>query len=292
MGDLKGGPLMEKRAAQWAEHLCHPLPLAAVAVLALNDHVFKGSGLLPAALTGKLSDVAGLFFFPLLLSAALRGGRAALGADARDSRWIALASALATGAAFTALKLWPAFNAAVSRLVGPNALDPTDLFALPAVIASYLWMRRRAAPRAVPRFAQLFAVAFAGVASMATSTVRPVQLQTGTPQRLSREVGCANVEAVWPDATAKTLQFEVTLTPITQPCALELRTAQLFMGQKTFDGKLPTGLLFVPSKGVIDFGTGPLQETALPLDATLVLMFGGPETNRASWDLRLPIPPK
>lgn len=63
------------RSASWAEHICHPVALAAVAVLAANDHLLKGSGLLPGALTGKLSDVAGLFFFPLLLSAAIRGGR-------------------------------------------------------------------------------------------------------------------------------------------------------------------------------------------------------------------------
>ena len=57
----------------WADDLCHPLPIAAVLVLTLNDHVLKGSGLLPGWLTGKLSDFAGLFFFPLLLAALARG---------------------------------------------------------------------------------------------------------------------------------------------------------------------------------------------------------------------------
>ena len=42
-------------ATSWAGHLCHPLPLAAVLVLAVNDHVLKGSGLLPDMVTGKLS---------------------------------------------------------------------------------------------------------------------------------------------------------------------------------------------------------------------------------------------
>jgi len=50
--------------------LAHPLPLLAVVVLCLNDHFLKGSGLLPGWLTGKLSDFAGLFFFPILLCSA------------------------------------------------------------------------------------------------------------------------------------------------------------------------------------------------------------------------------
>jgi len=51
------------------------LPLAAVLVLAVNDHVLKGSGLLPDMVTGKLSDVAGLFFFPIFCAATVRGLR-------------------------------------------------------------------------------------------------------------------------------------------------------------------------------------------------------------------------
>ncbi len=47
--------------------LLHPVALAAIAVLVLNDHVLKGTA--PAWLTGKLSDCAGLIFFPLLLHA-------------------------------------------------------------------------------------------------------------------------------------------------------------------------------------------------------------------------------
>ena len=42
-------------------------PLAVIAVLSLflNDHVFKYAW--PGVVTGKLSDVAGMIFFPLLL---------------------------------------------------------------------------------------------------------------------------------------------------------------------------------------------------------------------------------
>lgn len=49
--------------------LRHPLTVLAIAVLVLNDHVFKA--LTPSWLTGKLSDFAGLFFFPFVLAAGL-----------------------------------------------------------------------------------------------------------------------------------------------------------------------------------------------------------------------------
>jgi hypothetical protein len=45
--------------------LLHPLLIVALAVLLLNDHYLKGA--LPGLITGKLSDFAGLAFFPGLL---------------------------------------------------------------------------------------------------------------------------------------------------------------------------------------------------------------------------------
>src|SRR3972149_6580371 len=42
-----------------------PASLGAVALLLLNDHFLKQA--YPSILTGKLSDFAGLFFFPFLL---------------------------------------------------------------------------------------------------------------------------------------------------------------------------------------------------------------------------------
>src|SRR5262245_53546805 len=103
-----------KRAGSWAADLAHPVPLAAVGVLALNAHLLKGSGVLPGALTGKLSDFAGLFFFPLLL-AAIAGGisRALRGRDIDDRRSLAAATSIATAAGFVAVKLLPAVNTLV-----------------------------------------------------------------------------------------------------------------------------------------------------------------------------------
>ncbi len=46
--------------------LQHPLSLISITVLLLNDHVFKIIN--PSWLTGKLSDFAGLFFFPFIVA--------------------------------------------------------------------------------------------------------------------------------------------------------------------------------------------------------------------------------
>src|SRR5262245_37588888 len=123
-----------KRSSSWAADLVHPAPLAAVGLLALNDHFFKGSGLLPGAVTGKLSDFAGLFFFPLLLASIARGASLALrGRDVEDRRSLAAAVALATALGFAAVKLLPAVNDLVARTWGAMVMDPTDLIALPMV---------------------------------------------------------------------------------------------------------------------------------------------------------------
>jgi hypothetical protein len=60
------------------EALLHPLSLCALAALVVNDHWLKdrwGTDPLAGAGTGKLSDVAGLAFFPLLLVSLLEVAR-------------------------------------------------------------------------------------------------------------------------------------------------------------------------------------------------------------------------
>lgn len=123
---------------------CSPLPLAAVALLALNDHALKGSGLAPAWFTGKLSDFAGLFFFPLLLAAAA----SLIAAPGREGR-ILLGCAAATAAVFCAVKISPDAGALYELAVGwlrgspaRNTCDPTDLVALPMCAAAVLYAGR------------------------------------------------------------------------------------------------------------------------------------------------------
>lgn len=62
-----------------ADALLHPITLAAIGLLLLNDHVLKSAW--PGPITGKLSDLAGLAFFPILL---LSGGELVL---ALGGRW-------------------------------------------------------------------------------------------------------------------------------------------------------------------------------------------------------------
>ena len=51
------------------------VPLAAIALLFLNDHILKAAW--PGLVTGKLSDVAGFVFFPFLLVGRLAARRTA-----------------------------------------------------------------------------------------------------------------------------------------------------------------------------------------------------------------------
>jgi hypothetical protein len=120
-----------------------PLPLVAVAVMAINDHWLKA--LLHDPITGKLSDLAGCFFLPLYTSALL--GLAVRWP--RERRL--LVGAVATAVFFAAIKL-SAEAAGVVSAASAHALgwlglsawfhltaDPTDLIALPMVIFAYTY---------------------------------------------------------------------------------------------------------------------------------------------------------
>lgn len=165
---------MKRASAPYTSDLFHPLPLAAVAVLAINDHLLKGSGLLPGWITGKLSDVAGLFFFPVLLGAIARGAlRIGARREVADRRALAGAAIFATGVVFTLLKLHAPFNAWVESVWGTNSMDATDLWALPVLPLSAAFMLRGAREQAsvshAKRALDLAAVALAAMASIATS---------------------------------------------------------------------------------------------------------------------------
>lgn len=144
-----------------------PIALVAVALLVVNDHYLKQA--FPGFVTGKLSDVAGMVFFPLLLRALLRPLLPArLRESAGDDRLL-LACCLATAVAFALTKTtelgnqayrvawaalqWPfwALRALVRgrpmpglRLVGA-VKDPTDLLAVPFVTVAYVAGRARRA---------------------------------------------------------------------------------------------------------------------------------------------------
>jgi hypothetical protein len=119
----------------------------AIALLVINDWVFKPRW--HGAITGKLSDIAGLAFAPVVLSAAVGLAlhvAARLGArvDPSLSRRRLLVCIAATAIGFTAVKLVPAAGDALANVIGHGAEfypDRTDLWCLPAVLVA-LWIGR------------------------------------------------------------------------------------------------------------------------------------------------------
>jgi hypothetical protein len=123
--------------------LSHPLSIAALFILLLNDHWLKKVA--PSWLTGKLSDVAGLVFVPFVLLVVLafvlphRYRK-----HERDLGWLAL---FITGGAFALIKTLPVARDAAAQLFESVfgwpiiiRIDLTDLLALPALlIAWHIW---------------------------------------------------------------------------------------------------------------------------------------------------------
>lgn len=135
----------------------HPLCLAAVAVLVVNDHALKAA--FPSPITGKLSDFAWMVVAPVVITAAC----ARLGASDARSRKLGLAVAAVS---FAALQLWPPLGEAWCAVMGgSHVADPTDLIALPALfLAPVCW--RRATPRR-------WALPVAALACAATTSLGP-----------------------------------------------------------------------------------------------------------------------
>lgn len=155
---------MSERSPPEVQVLLHPVFIAAVATLALNDHVLKpwfpGS-----SWTGKLSDIAGLVFFPALAFALTHPWLRRVGLWLPVVRWMDTLAAI-TAAVFSAIQLSPAAAEAWVWAIGAlqlpaleltawlegrpsppwrpvrHTLDPTDLLALPAALWAPWWARR------------------------------------------------------------------------------------------------------------------------------------------------------
>ena len=130
-----------------------PLPLAAVALLALNDHILKAQ--YGNAVTGKLSDVAICFFLPLFTSA----GLGVLGMRNLMHR-LAVGCVIA-GTVFSMLEMWPAavrlfcsaMPAVSSTLWAGHGChmtsDATDLLCLLLIPLAFIYGCRRAPAQAM-----------------------------------------------------------------------------------------------------------------------------------------------
>lgn len=141
--------------------LLDPWALLSVAVVLFNDHVFKDA--FGNTLTGKVSDIAGVFLFPLLLLSVLEvlrrtpAGRPAI-------VW----SLVVTAAGFTAVKVLTPVGDAYEWVIGflrwaatglhgdivPIVVvrDISDLWVLPILLASALVIgrHRTRAPEGAP----------------------------------------------------------------------------------------------------------------------------------------------
>lgn len=143
--------------------LARPWFFAAVALLALNDHVFKAAW--PGWVTGKLSDFAGLVVVGTLVSVLL--GRP----------W----GTLAAGVGFLALKTVPGVaELAAPLLGGVTRRDPSDLIAL-AVLAALWWaLGATPEPTSLRRGWSALGLIAAVLATTATSQGMPHYVSLGS----------------------------------------------------------------------------------------------------------------
>ena len=91
--------------------LLKPLPLAAIAVMVPNDHLLKWR--FPCWFTGKLSDVAGMIFFPLFLFALVETF-----ARTHATRRALVLCVVVTACVFALVKTCPLATFAYSMIVG------------------------------------------------------------------------------------------------------------------------------------------------------------------------------
>jgi hypothetical protein len=176
--------------------LTHPLSWLAVALLLCNDHLFKV--LMPSWLTGKLSDFAGLFFFPFVLAAIASLPLDRLRVSPHRAGGLTI---VITGVCFTLIKIVPAINLlageVLSRAIGYRTvfvLDSTDVVALIMLLPAWrLW--KQPAPNARGR-AGWVALAIGAAASLASSPP-------------STQMGIVGVQASLPRFTLDCIHYQL-----------------------------------------------------------------------------------
>ena len=208
-----------------ARALAHPAWWVALVVLVLNDHLLKGAGVLPGAITGKVSDFAGLLVAPVALAALLRLG---------SRRAVALAH-VAVGLGFALVNVWAGaargLEAATALTPLPWAVtvDPSDLLALPMIGVSWRWLVPRMTRPAVAMrpWAARGGVALGTLACLATSP--PPETQTVYPDW--------NTDLVLANDTTETLVLRVRpLKPsVFVDCETVRRSPSTWLSRPLFD---------------------------------------------------------
>lgn len=149
--------------------LCHPVFVLGLATLIVNDHYLKR--VQPGWVTGKLSDFAGLIVAPIFIASVIEVAGSLTGRPTSRRRVTAV-TALGVGLVFsliqlvpTATQLYASIGGTTARLAfgalgqgaggGPANVtaDPTDLIALPALLAA-VWIAARPG-FALPRRGQI-----------------------------------------------------------------------------------------------------------------------------------------
>jgi len=153
--------------------LLHPAVLAAIGLLAINDHLLRRNW--PSALTGKIGDFAWLFFFPALLAAAVTF-LAPARLRSRPAR-VLLACMAITGLVFVSantmepVRLW--VEETIGALVGVRITitqDPTDVIAVLAFLPLWILASRSADRRELePRPLAYLVITLGVVLSLANS---------------------------------------------------------------------------------------------------------------------------
>ncbi|MDQ6946280.1 MAG: hypothetical protein M3256_08385 [Actinomycetota bacterium] len=145
--------LVTDRTMRW-RLLAHPYLTGAVVALAVNDHILKGR--VHGALTGKLSDFAGVFVIAVVLAALTGRPRFACSVS---------------GLGFAAIKTVPLATAVAAPFLGGTTLrDPTDLVGLVMLYPAYRFASRdlrSQAEHSIPK--QLLTRSSAVVAALAMS---------------------------------------------------------------------------------------------------------------------------
>lgn len=205
-----GSSVDDDRALAPSRALLHPLWWGALGLLALNDHVLKQVGMLPAVVTGKLSDVVGLIVAPALFATVLRVRREP----------VLLGCHVAVGVVFAGIQLSVPFAALWSKLMGlvgfPWTIvsDPTDLLALPFLWVSWRFLTpvmKPVRPGWTRQAAETLLAAVGMLACVATSDEDPGPQPDEPP-------GCIDYDG---DATCADIDCDDTDPTVTIGCCVD-----------------------------------------------------------------------